>query len=232
MVTIGIRPDRPETGYGYLKVGAKLKPLGRRKKAFQPARVERFVEKPDVVTAARYLAEGDYLWNSGIFVFRADVILEEIRARHAGAGRAARPSSQPSWAPRRTPARSRGSSPLLPPSPSTTASWRRPARSRWCRPTSAGATWAASRRSPRSARPTDDGQRGWQGDAVVIDGHDNVVLAQGRPPGGGGGVDGRGGGGRRGRRAGGAAGAGPGRAQGGGGAEARRRPGCSEASVE
>jgi mannose-1-phosphate guanylyltransferase len=41
-------------------------------------KVERFVEKPDVVTAARYLADGTYLWNSGIFVFRADVILEEI----------------------------------------------------------------------------------------------------------------------------------------------------------
>jgi mannose-1-phosphate guanylyltransferase len=41
--------------------------------------VERFVEKPDVVTAARYLADGHYLWNSGIFVFRADVILEELR---------------------------------------------------------------------------------------------------------------------------------------------------------
>ena len=40
--------------------------------------MERFVEKPDVVTAARYLADGSYLWNSGIFVFRADVILEEI----------------------------------------------------------------------------------------------------------------------------------------------------------
>ncbi|MCX5730283.1 MAG: sugar phosphate nucleotidyltransferase, partial [Deltaproteobacteria bacterium] len=46
VATIGIRPDRPETGYGYLKVGAKLKALGRGKKAFHPARVERFVEKP------------------------------------------------------------------------------------------------------------------------------------------------------------------------------------------
>jgi len=45
----------------------------------QPHRVDCFVEKPDAATAARYLARGDYLWNSGIFVFRADVILEEIR---------------------------------------------------------------------------------------------------------------------------------------------------------
>ncbi|HSN14038.1 MAG TPA: mannose-1-phosphate guanylyltransferase [Anaeromyxobacteraceae bacterium] len=78
IATIGIRPSRPETGYGYLKIGARL-PGAKGKGRSQAHRVERFVEKPDVVTAARYLADGDYLWNSGIFVFRADVILEEIR---------------------------------------------------------------------------------------------------------------------------------------------------------
>jgi mannose-1-phosphate guanylyltransferase len=78
IATIGIRPSRPETGYGYLKIGSRL-PGGKGKGRSQAHRVERFVEKPDVVTAARYLADGDYLWNSGIFVFRADVILEEIR---------------------------------------------------------------------------------------------------------------------------------------------------------
>ncbi|HET7823890.1 MAG TPA: mannose-1-phosphate guanylyltransferase, partial [Anaeromyxobacter sp.] len=74
IATVGVRPSRPETGYGYLKVGA---PLGGGDGA---ARVERFVEKPDRENAARYLADGGYLWNAGIFVFRADVILEEIRA--------------------------------------------------------------------------------------------------------------------------------------------------------
>ncbi|HSM93842.1 MAG TPA: mannose-1-phosphate guanylyltransferase [Anaeromyxobacteraceae bacterium] len=78
IATIGIRPSRPETGYGYLKIGARL-PGAKGKGRSQAHRVERFVEKPDLVTAARYLADGDYLWNSGIFVFRADVILEEIR---------------------------------------------------------------------------------------------------------------------------------------------------------
>jgi mannose-1-phosphate guanylyltransferase len=77
IVTIGIRPHAPETGYGYLKVGARLP--GKGKATSSAHRVERFVEKPDVVTAARYLADGGYLWNSGIFAFRADVILEEIR---------------------------------------------------------------------------------------------------------------------------------------------------------
>ena len=82
IATIGVRPSRPETGYGYLKVGAPLEPgaPGNADGVGAPARVERFVEKPDRETAARYLADGGYLWNSGLFVFRADVILAEIRA--------------------------------------------------------------------------------------------------------------------------------------------------------
>jgi mannose-1-phosphate guanylyltransferase len=67
IVTLGIKPTRPETGYGYIQVGAAIQ---------APAsKVARFVEKPDVETAKRYLASGDYLWNAGIFVFRADVML-------------------------------------------------------------------------------------------------------------------------------------------------------------
>lgn len=67
IVTLGIKPTRPETGYGYIQVGAPMQ---------APAsKVARFVEKPDVETAQRYLASGDYLWNAGIFVFRADVML-------------------------------------------------------------------------------------------------------------------------------------------------------------
>ncbi len=72
-------PSRAETGYGYLKLGAPLVAKGRVKKGLAPFAVERFVEKPDAATATRYLADGGYLWNSGIFAFRADVILEEIR---------------------------------------------------------------------------------------------------------------------------------------------------------
>ncbi len=79
IATIGIRPSRPETGYGYLKVGPRLAVKGRTRKGLEPRKVERFVEKPDAPTAERYLADGGYLWNSGIFAFRADVILDEIR---------------------------------------------------------------------------------------------------------------------------------------------------------
>jgi mannose-1-phosphate guanylyltransferase len=95
IATIGVKPSRPETGYGYLKVGERLDApaaaTGKGVKAkLKPAplpadpglaarRVAKFVEKPDRATAERYLEDGGYLWNSGIFVFRADVILDEIR---------------------------------------------------------------------------------------------------------------------------------------------------------
>jgi mannose-1-phosphate guanylyltransferase len=73
LLTLGIRPTRPETGYGYLRRG-----LPRDDGSFA---VEAFVEKPDAATAARYLQDSAYSWNAGIFVFRADAMLDAI-ARH------------------------------------------------------------------------------------------------------------------------------------------------------
>lgn len=67
LVTLGIQPNRPETGYGYIRVGEPLEGKARR--------VQAFVEKPDLEKARGYLASGEYLWNGGIFVFRADAIL-------------------------------------------------------------------------------------------------------------------------------------------------------------
>jgi mannose-1-phosphate guanylyltransferase/mannose-6-phosphate isomerase len=75
LVTFGIVPDRPETGYGYLLRGASQGPW---------SLLERFVEKPDLATAEQYLASGKYLWNSGMFVFSAGAYLEEL-GRHAPA---------------------------------------------------------------------------------------------------------------------------------------------------
>jgi mannose-1-phosphate guanylyltransferase/mannose-6-phosphate isomerase len=72
LATFGITPTAPETGYGYIKAGAALPGVPG---AF---RVARFVEKPDRVTAERYLAEGGYGWNSGMFLFRADALLAEM----------------------------------------------------------------------------------------------------------------------------------------------------------
>ncbi len=72
-VTFGIVPGRPETGYGYIQKGEQLT-QGDLAGGF---RVARFVEKPDVSTAERYVAEG-YLWNSGMFLFRASRLLTEL----------------------------------------------------------------------------------------------------------------------------------------------------------
>jgi len=74
VVTFGVAPTRPETGYGYLELSAPPR-TGSAAVAF-----ERFVEKPDLVTAERMLASGRYLWNSGIFLFRASDILAAFEA--------------------------------------------------------------------------------------------------------------------------------------------------------
>ncbi|MCJ7628967.1 MAG: sugar phosphate nucleotidyltransferase [Longimicrobiales bacterium] len=75
LFTIAVPPTRPETGYGYIQTGERL-PTGDGAEAF---RVKSFVEKPDQVTAEEYLKAG-YLWNSGIFLWRAELFLEEVRA--------------------------------------------------------------------------------------------------------------------------------------------------------
>ncbi|GIU83191.1 MAG: mannose-1-phosphate guanylyltransferase [Pyrinomonadaceae bacterium] len=72
IVTFGIKPTRPETGYGYIEKGEIVSPD---KQIFK---VERFVEKPNLEKALEFLSSGKYLWNSGIFVFTAETILSEI----------------------------------------------------------------------------------------------------------------------------------------------------------
>ncbi len=68
LVTFGIKPNRPDTGYGYIKAGVPLE----QGFGFQ---AHKFIEKPDLERAKAYLAEGGYFWNSGIFLFRRDVFL-------------------------------------------------------------------------------------------------------------------------------------------------------------
>ena len=70
LVTFGIAPDTPETGFGWIKVGEALAP--------DVHRVGRFVEKPPLDAAEAMLASGDHAWNGGIFLFRADRFLEEL----------------------------------------------------------------------------------------------------------------------------------------------------------
>ena len=72
LVTIGITPDAPETGYGYIR----LKSNERCRRAFK---VDRFVEKPDLERAKEYLASEEYLWNSGMFVWKVSTVLENLQ---------------------------------------------------------------------------------------------------------------------------------------------------------
>jgi mannose-1-phosphate guanylyltransferase/mannose-6-phosphate isomerase len=84
LVTFGIRPEAPETGFGYIKRAEAAGAAG--------FRVERFVEKPDAATAQKYVEAGDYEWNSGMFLFKASRYLDELQ-QHAptiyAAGKAA-----------------------------------------------------------------------------------------------------------------------------------------------
>ena len=71
LVTFGIKPKRPETGYGYIKAGEKI--------CEDAHKAEKFIEKPNLERAKLFLREGGYYWNSGMFAFRASVFEEEVR---------------------------------------------------------------------------------------------------------------------------------------------------------
>ena len=85
LVTFGIKPIRPETGYGYIKPEKKTVLAKRGKLKGHP--VARFVEKPNAAKAEQYLKAGDYYWNSGMFIWRAATILDEIRRHQPVLGR-------------------------------------------------------------------------------------------------------------------------------------------------
>jgi mannose-1-phosphate guanylyltransferase/mannose-6-phosphate isomerase len=72
IVTFGIKPNYPETGYGYIEGGDDV--------ADSAAKVKRFVEKPDQKTAEKYIKAGNFFWNSGMFAFKVSVIMEEFKA--------------------------------------------------------------------------------------------------------------------------------------------------------
>ena len=76
LMTIGIKPSRPETGYGYIQIE---KQEGRRKKEEEVTKVEMFKEKPDYDTAVKFVAEGNYFWNSGIFLWTLKGIMQAFR---------------------------------------------------------------------------------------------------------------------------------------------------------
>ncbi len=74
LVTFGIKPTHPETGYGYIAKGTQISDSG--------FSVKEFVEKPDITTARDYLRSGDFLWNSGMFMFKASQLISELETHH------------------------------------------------------------------------------------------------------------------------------------------------------
>ncbi len=74
IVTLGIKPDEPSTGYGYIQQGELI-----RTQPLPVYKINRFTEKPDRGTAEIFLASGDYSWNSGMFIFKASVVLTELK---------------------------------------------------------------------------------------------------------------------------------------------------------
>lgn len=75
LVTLGIQPNRPETGYGYIQRGPELGQYNRH----TVYRAARFLEKPDLPTAEKFLASGQYYWNSGIFIWQVSTLFEAFR---------------------------------------------------------------------------------------------------------------------------------------------------------
>jgi mannose-1-phosphate guanylyltransferase len=142
--------------------------------------VERFVEKPDLVTASRYLAEGGYLWNSGIFLFRADVILEEIRRAMPVLGEQLAVIEKSLG----TPSYGRTLARVFPAAPSISIDYGVMEKSQRIAVVPAEFGWSdvGSFAALSEVRELDDLGNVLQGDAIVIDGHDNVVLGHGKRP--------------------------------------------------
>jgi mannose-1-phosphate guanylyltransferase len=179
IATIGIRPSRPETGYGYLKLGPRLAARGRKGRS-AAHKVERFVEKPDLVTAARYLSDGSYLWNSGIFAFRADVILEEIRRAMPVLGE----QLDAIEAAIGTPQYKRVLSRIFPECPSISIDYGVMEKSTRIAVVPAEFGWSdvGSFAALPDVKPTDHLGNVAEGDAIVLDSHNAIVIARGKRP--------------------------------------------------
>jgi mannose-1-phosphate guanylyltransferase len=186
LVTLGVRPTRPDTGYGYIQVGAAVGGAHDRLH-----RVSRFVEKPDAARAQRYLRTGRHLWNAGVFIWRATSLLEEIETCCPPLHRAMAPLRRTPGAPRRRAAVEQ----VYRRAPSLAIDVAVMERSRrvWTLPVdwawSDVGTWASlaaelgvGTRQPGRSRhaPEAAGNRVIGGDVVCLDATDNLVWGEAR----------------------------------------------------
>jgi mannose-1-phosphate guanylyltransferase len=174
LVSIGVKPSRPETGYGYVKVG---EPHPRERRA---RRCVAFVEKPDRARAEAYLASGDYLWNAGMFAFRADRLLAEIRT-HLPACAAVLDALAPTVGQRGF-GRALGHHFGEAPSISIDYGVMEKAQDLAVVPADFGWSDLGSFASLPEVREADRAGNVAVGDAILVDARDNVVLGQPRRP--------------------------------------------------
>ena len=172
LVTIGVKPTRPETGFGYIRVGAPLAGGGNA--------VSAFVEKPDRERAEQYLADGNYLWNAGMFAFRADRILEELRA-HLPECAEALERIAPEVG---TPAFADAVAQHFPGCPSISIDYAVMEKARSIAVVPATFTWSdlGSFASLPDVREADEGGNVTSGDVMLFDAVQNVVLGQADKP--------------------------------------------------
>jgi mannose-1-phosphate guanylyltransferase len=170
LVSIGVTPSRPETGYGYLKVGGAYGKEPRARECLA------FVEKPDRARAEAYLASGDHLWNAGMFAFRADRLLEEIR-KHLPACAEVLQAIAPTVGTR---AFGRALGAHFPEAPSISIDYgvMEKASDLAVVPAEFGWSDLGSFASLPEVRPADDRGNVAVGDAVLVESRNNVVLGQ------------------------------------------------------
>jgi len=186
LVALGVRPTRPDTGYGYVRLGGAASGSHARLR-----RVSRFVEKPDAGRARRYLRDGRYLWNAGVFVWRAARLLEEVEVCCPPLHRAMAPFRRTRGAARRR----ANVEKVYRRAPALAVDVAVMERSRrvWTLPVdfawSDVGTWASlaeelgvgtRRRAGSGKRPEAAGNRVIAGDVLCLDAADNLVWSQGR----------------------------------------------------
>jgi mannose-1-phosphate guanylyltransferase/mannose-6-phosphate isomerase len=188
LLTLGVRPTRPDTGYGYIQqgeaIGAEFPGLHS---------VKRFVEKPDLASARSYLARGDHLWNAGVFVWSARTFLEEVEAHAPELHLALAPlSAHPRGRNRSAVEEAYDAAPSLPVDVAILEKservWTIPVDFAW----SDVGTWASlaeelgvgkpveGRRPSGSARPDADGNCVVAGDVMLMDSRANLVWGRHR----------------------------------------------------
>jgi len=173
LLTFGVAPTHPETGYGYLEVGEEVG----RVDGLKVHRLNRFVEKPDPDTAAAYVSSGRYLWNAGIFAWRAADLLAEVRRQLPVLAQGLDEIAAALGTPDEESTIER----VYPTLPRTSVDFgiMESARRCWTLPVRFGWTDVGSWTALATALPADGRGNVVRGRVVTLDGNDNIVISEG-----------------------------------------------------